>query len=107
MYYKNNLEWLWLSFQVTVIDNLGIENISKISKEASIAKANAEKEIAIARANANKEQGKVPVFYWYKKLFNFLLLYYYYYDKIKQKERKQQNEYCKIKRNFWKLLLWK
>lgn len=38
-----------------VIDNLGIENISKISKDASIAKAQAEKEIAIAKANADKE----------------------------------------------------
>ena len=37
-----------------VIDNLGIGNIFKISKEASIAKAQAEKEIAIAEANADK-----------------------------------------------------
>ena len=44
-----------------VIDNLGIENISKISKEASIAKANAEKEIAIARANANKEAQDIEI----------------------------------------------
>ena len=38
-----------------VIDNLGIENISRISKDASIAKAEAEKEVAIAKANADKE----------------------------------------------------
>ena len=38
-----------------VIENLGADNISKISKEAAIAKANAEKEVEIARANANKE----------------------------------------------------
>ena len=38
-----------------VIDNLGIENISRISKDASIAKADAEKEVAIAKANADKE----------------------------------------------------
>ena len=40
-----------------VIENLGAENISKISKEASIARAEAdkEKEIEIAKANANKE----------------------------------------------------
>ena len=38
-----------------VIENLGAENISKISKEASIARAEADKEIEIAKANANKE----------------------------------------------------
>jgi flotillin family protein len=38
-----------------VIENLGQENVSKITKEALIAKANAEKEVNIAQANANKE----------------------------------------------------
>ena len=38
-----------------IIENLGAENISKISKEASIARAQADKEIEIAKANANKE----------------------------------------------------
>ena len=38
-----------------VIENLGADNISKISKEAAIAKANADKEVQIARAMANKE----------------------------------------------------
>ena len=37
-----------------VIENLGIDNISKIRKEASIAKANADKDVIIAQANANK-----------------------------------------------------
>ena len=37
-----------------VIENLGIDNISKIRKEASIAKANADKDVIIAQANANR-----------------------------------------------------
>lgn len=37
-----------------VIQNLGIENISKIRKEASIAKANADKDVIVAQANANR-----------------------------------------------------
>lgn len=38
-----------------VIENLGVDNIAQISKNAAIAKANAEKEMAVARANAEKE----------------------------------------------------
>lgn len=37
-----------------VIENLGIDNISKIRKDASIARANADKEVAIAEAEAKK-----------------------------------------------------
>lgn len=36
-----------------VIVNLGIDNISQISKDAAIAKANAERDVAIARADAS------------------------------------------------------
>ena len=38
-----------------VIENLGVDNIAQISKNATIAKANAEKEMAVARAQAEKE----------------------------------------------------
>lgn len=44
-----------------VIDNLGIDNISQISKEAAIAKANAERDVAIARAQAEKESNDAAV----------------------------------------------
>ena len=44
-----------------VIDNLGIENTSRISKDASIAKANSEKEVAIARAQAYKEAQDIEI----------------------------------------------
>ncbi len=37
-----------------VIENLGIDNISQISKDAAIAKANADKEVTIAKANADE-----------------------------------------------------
>ena len=37
-----------------VIENLGIDNISKIRKEASITKTNADKDVIIAQANANR-----------------------------------------------------
>lgn len=37
-----------------VIENLGIENISSIRKEASIAKANADKDVTVAQATANR-----------------------------------------------------
>lgn len=37
-----------------VIENLGVDNISQISKTAAIAKANADKEVAIAQAEAHK-----------------------------------------------------
>ena len=41
------------------IENLGIDNLVKIQKEARIAKANAEKEIKIAEAQADEEGAKV------------------------------------------------
>ena len=44
-----------------VIDNLGIENTSRISKDASIAKANSEKEVAIAKAQAYKEAQDIEI----------------------------------------------
>ncbi len=44
-----------------VIENLGIDNISKIRKDASIAKANAEKDVVIAQATANKEANDAEV----------------------------------------------
>ncbi len=37
-----------------VIENLGIDNISQISKDAAIAKANADKEVVIAQAEADE-----------------------------------------------------
>ena len=44
-----------------VIENLGIDNISQISKEAAIAKANAERDVAIAKAAAAKEANEAEV----------------------------------------------
>ena len=44
-----------------VIENLGIDNISKIKKSASIAKAESEKEVAIAKAQADKEANDARV----------------------------------------------
>jgi len=44
-----------------VIDNLGIENIVQISKDAAKAKAAAEAEISIAQAKANKESNEAQV----------------------------------------------
>ena len=44
-----------------VIENLGIDNISQITKDASIAKANAEKEVAIAQSIADKEANDARV----------------------------------------------
>ena len=44
-----------------VIENLGIDNISQISKEAAIAKANAERDVSIARAKAAKEANEAEV----------------------------------------------
>ena len=37
------------------IENLGIDNIAQISKDAAIARANAERDVAVAKAQANKE----------------------------------------------------
>ena len=44
-----------------VIENLGVDNISQISKTAAIAKANADKEVAIARAAAAKESNDAKI----------------------------------------------
>ena len=44
-----------------VIENLGVDNIVKISKDAAVSKANAEKEIAIAQAKAAKEANDAKV----------------------------------------------
>lgn len=44
-----------------VIENLGIDNISQISKEAAIAKANAERDVSIARAKAAKEANEAEI----------------------------------------------
>ena len=44
-----------------VIENLGIDNISQISKDAAIAKANAERDVAIAKAKAAQEANEAEV----------------------------------------------
>ncbi len=44
-----------------VIDNLGIDNISKIQKDASIARAVADRDVAVARASAEKEANDAKV----------------------------------------------
>jgi flotillin len=44
-----------------VIENLGIDNVEQIRKNALIAKANAQKEIEIAQAHARKEANDVKV----------------------------------------------
>ena len=44
-----------------VIENLGVDNIVKISKDAAVSRANAEKEIAIAQAQAAKESNDAKV----------------------------------------------
>lgn len=44
-----------------VIENLGVDNIAQISKNAAIAKANAEKEMAVARAQAEKEANDAEI----------------------------------------------
>ena len=44
-----------------VIENLGVDNIVKISKDAAISRANAEKEIAIATALAEQESNDAKV----------------------------------------------
>lgn len=44
-----------------VIENLGVDNVVKISKDAAVSKANAEKEIAIAQAKAAKEANDAKV----------------------------------------------
>lgn len=44
-----------------VIEDLGIDNISQIKKDAAIAKANADKEVAIARSVADREANDARV----------------------------------------------
>ncbi len=44
-----------------VIDNLGIDNIAKIQKDASIARANADRDVAVARAEADKQANDAKV----------------------------------------------
>ena len=44
-----------------IIANLGIENTVQISKDAAIAKANAEREIAVAQAQAEQEANEAKV----------------------------------------------
>lgn len=44
-----------------VIENLGVDNVVKISKDAAISRANAEKEIAKAQAEADKEANDAKV----------------------------------------------
>ncbi len=45
----------------SVIENLGIDNISQIKKKAAIAKAEADKEIAIAQSEANRQANDARV----------------------------------------------
>ena len=49
------------SYDNEVIKNLGIDNISQISKEAAIAKANAERDVSIARAKAAQDANEAEV----------------------------------------------
>lgn len=49
------------SDQNGVIDDLGIDNISRIKKDAAIAKAQADRDIAIAQAQAKQEANEVAV----------------------------------------------
>lgn len=44
-----------------VIENLGVDNVVKISKNAAVSRANAEKEIAVAQAQARKEANDAQV----------------------------------------------
>lgn len=44
-----------------VIENLGVDNIVQISKNAAVSRANAEKEIAVAQAKAAKEANDAKV----------------------------------------------
>lgn len=45
----------------SVIENLGVDNIVKIQKNAAISRAESEKEIAVARANAEKEANEAKI----------------------------------------------
>ena len=44
-----------------VIDNLGIDNISKIQKDAAIARAMADRDVAVAQAEADKQSNDAKV----------------------------------------------
>lgn len=44
-----------------VIENLGVDNIVQISKNAAISRANAEKEMAVARAKAEKDANDAKI----------------------------------------------
>lgn len=44
-----------------VIENLGIDNVSKIQKDAAISKANANRDVSIAESNASKEANDAKV----------------------------------------------
>lgn len=44
-----------------VIENLGIDNVSKIQKDAAISKANAKRDVAIAESKAQKESNDAKV----------------------------------------------
>lgn len=44
-----------------VIENLGIDNVTKIQKEAAIARANSERDIKIAQSQANSESNSAEV----------------------------------------------
>ena len=44
-----------------VIENLGVDNVVQISKNAAVSRANAEKEIAVAKAQAEKESNDAKV----------------------------------------------
>lgn len=44
-----------------VIENLGIDNVTKIQKEAAIARANSERDIKIAQSNANAQSNEAEV----------------------------------------------
>lgn len=64
----NNMGLELVSFNVQnftdkegVIEDLGIDNISQIKKDAAIAKANADAEVAIEKANANERANQARV----------------------------------------------
>lgn len=44
-----------------VIENLGIDNVTKIQKEAAIARANSERDIKIAQSQANSQSNDAEV----------------------------------------------
>ena len=48
-------------FLQSTIENLGIDNISQISKDASIAKANADRDVTIAKSEAEEAANRSRV----------------------------------------------